>query len=330
MELNTSKTPSKQRLFIGVGIVVIAAAGIYGYFKYQEFYPSTDDAYVNANLVNVATKVGGYINNIAVNNNQYVHKGDLLLSLNDKDYQVAVEQAKQNYNSQVEMTKIAKEQIEVQKKQLIKDEQQVNFLKQRAERYTTLYKANTVSQQDYQKAVTDYKDIIAQLAMDNQKYQQFVSTYQYSITKANLAKAQLDGANLNLSYSKYYAPIDGYVTELSNLTSGELVSPGKQLFAIIDTQNWWIDAHFKETQISRIKPGQKVAVSLDMYNHTYYGQVQSITNASGNTFSVLPAQNATGNWVKVTQRFTIRVKLNNDKDYPLRVGASSKVVVDTL
>ena len=328
MEVNG--TGGKRRLFIGSAIVVIAIAGVYGYFKYQEFYPSTDDAYVNANLVNVATKVGGYVSKIAVTNNQYVHKGDLLLSLDAKDYEVAVEQAQQNYNSQLEMTKVAKQQIEVQKQQLHKDDEQLKFLKQRAERYTVLYKANTVSQQDYQKAVTDYKDILAQLAMDNQKYHQFVSGYQYAQAKVSVAKAQLDGANLNLSYSKYYAPIDGYVTELASLSSGELVSPGKQLFAIIDTQNWWVDAHFKETQISRIRAGQKVAIELDMYNHTYHGYVQSITNASGNTFSVLPAQNATGNWVKVTQRFTVRVKVDNDKNYPLRVGASAQVKVDTL
>ena len=104
---------------------------------------------------------------------------------------------------------------------------------------------------------------------------------------------------------------------------------GQKLFGLVDDSQWWVDVNFKETQLKRIKAGQPAEVELDMYNHKYHGTVQSISYASGNTFSLLPAENATGNWVKVTQRFPVRVTLENESDFPLRVGASSNVTVDT-
>ena len=116
-----------------------------------------------------------------------------------------------------------------------------------------------------------------------------------------------------------------------NLETGELVAQGQKLFGQVDTHTWWIDANFNETKLERIKPGQAVKVRLDMYDHhDYKGVVQSISFASGNTFSLLPPENATGNWVKVTQRFPIMIAIEDDKDFPLRVGASAKVTVDTL
>lgn len=325
-----NKSGSRKRLFIGLGILIVSALGIYGYFKYDEFYPSTDDAYVGSNLVNVAAKVSGYLSAVHVANNQHVKKGDLLFSVDPKDYQNTYDQAEKNYKSQLDMADMAKQQIEVQKGQIDQDNAQLRFLKERANRYTTLYKANTVSQQDYQKAITDYNNIKSQLDVDNKKYQQFVSGYNYTVAKMDAAKSQADAAKNNLEYTKYYSPINGNITNLNTLTTGEFINASQQLFGIIDTSSWWIDANFKETQLSRIKPGQKVIVELDMYSHKYHGTVQSVSYASGSTFSVLPAQNATGNWVKVTQRFTVRIKIDNDKEFPLRVGASAHVSINTL
>ncbi len=320
----------RKRLLIGIAIVATATIGVYGYFKYDEIFPTTDNAYIDGNLINVATKVSGYIASINVKDNQYAHKGDLLLTLDPKDYQVNLEQAKQNYRSQVEMAKMAKWQVEVQKKQIKKDGEQLNFLKERRDRFEALYKSNVVSLQDYQQATTDCNTAVTGIAMDNDKYTQFLSGYQYALAKVDVAKANLDNANNNLEYTKYYAPSNGYVTNLTTLSTGELINTGQQVFAIVDTSNWWITANFKETQLARIKPGQKVSINLDMYHHTYSGVVQSVSHASGNTFSLLPAQNATGNWVKVTQRFSVLIKIEDNAEYPLRIGASSKVKINTL
>ena len=330
MDEPNNQSKSKKNLFIGAGIMCIAIIGVYSYFKYDEFYPSTDDAYVGTNIVNVAAKVGGYLASVHIANNQSITKGDLLFTIDSKDYQINLTQAEKNYKSQQDMADMAKQQIAVQKGQIAKDNDQLKFLQARAERYTTLFTANTVSQQDYQKAITDYNDIKTQLDVDNNKYQQFISGYQYAVAKAEVAKAQLDTAKSNLEYTKYYAPVTGYITNLNSLTNGEYINPSQQLFGIVDTNSWWIDSNFKETQLARIKPGQKVSIKLDMYHHKYTGTVKSISYASGNTFSILPAQNATGNWVKVTQRFSVRITIDNDKDFPLRVGASANVTINTL
>ncbi|MCE2706152.1 MAG: HlyD family secretion protein [Proteobacteria bacterium] len=325
-----TESSKNKRLFIGIGIIIVAIIGVYAYFKYDELYPSTDDAYVGSSLVNVAPKVNGYLTEIHIKNDQAVHKGELLFTINPIDYQISYEQADKNYKSQLDMTQVAKQQISVQKGQIDKDNQQMKFLQQRAQRYTTLYKANTISQQDYQNAITDFSNMKSQLNMDNDKYQQFVHGYQYSIAKQEAAKAQLDMAKSNLNYTKYYSPVDGYITNMNSLTSGEFVNASQQLFGIVDSKSWWVDANFKETQLERLKIGQKVSVTLDMYDHKYNGTIQSISYASGNTFSLLPAQNATGNWVKVTQRFAVRIKIENDKQFPLRVGSSAKVTINTL
>ena len=323
-------TGNNKNLFIGIGVIIIATISVYGYFKYDELHPSTDDAYVGSSLVNVAPKVNGYLSNIYIKNNQDIHAGDLLFTIDPKDYQISYNQAAKNYKSQIDMTNVAKQQIEVQLGQIKKDNEQLKFLSEMAKRYTILYKANTISQQDYQKTMTDYNNIKSQLDIDNNKYQQFVSGYQFSMSKMEATKAQLDSAKSNLDSTKYYAPTDGYITNMATLTNGEFVSASQQLFGIVDTRSWWIDANFKETQLKRLKVEQKVSIKLDMYDHKYLGTIQSISYASGNTFSLLPAQNATGNWVKVTQRFTVRIKITNNEDYPLRVGASAAVTVNTL
>lgn len=328
--INKLQDTKRKKLIIGGSIVIATIVAIYGYFKYSELYPSTDDAYVGASLINVAPKINGYLSKVYVSNNQRVKKGDILFSINPIDYQLAYEQAQKNYQSQIDVAIMAEKQLQVQQEQIKKDKQQYTYVKQIADRYTELYKANTVSRQDYQKAITDYASIKAQVAMDATRYQQYLQACQYAKAKMGAAKAQLDAAKENLSYTNYVAPASGYITNMNNLSAGEFLSAGQQLFGVVDDQNWWVDANFKETQLARIKIGQKVSVVLDMYQHTFTGVVQSVSYASGGTFSLLPAQNATGNWVKVTQRFTVRVKIKNDSKFPLRVGASANITIKTI
>ena len=320
---------NNKKIIIGISIIAFASIAIYSYFKYDELYPSTDDAYVNANFVNVASKISGYIKNIYIKNNQYVNQGELLFALDNTDYKTSYNQALANYNSQIEMSNIAKQQVEVQKEQLKKDHTQLNFLEKRAMRYQKLHKTNTISEQEYQSVITDYENIKTQINIDKEKYQQYLNGYKYAVSKVEVSKAQLDASKNNLNATEYIAPINGYISNMNNLTNGEFISPSQQLFGIINGDNYWIDANFKETQIHNIKVGQIATIKLDMYDHIFHGTVISISNASGSTFSLLPAQNATGNWVKVTQRFTVRIKLNNEEKYPLRIGSSANVTIKT-
>lgn len=303
-----------KKAIIGGVIVVLAASGIYGYYKYSEVYPSTDNAYVNANLINVSPKVSGYVQEIAVKDNQFVHKGDLLVIIDPQDYSLQLTKTKQDLSLYQQQSGTAKAALD-------KAKSDYKFNNDLAVRYTALYKEKAGSLQDMQK----YQN---QADSAKQALSQATAQYNAAQTQIQLAKTGVQNAENNTDYTQIRAPFDGYVSNM-NLQVGELVSTGQKLFGLIDDRNWWIDVNLKETQLRRIKEGQPATITLDIYDHKYSGIVQSISYASGNTFSLLPAQNATGNWVKVVQRFTVRVKLDNNKDFPLRVGASSHVTIDT-
>lgn len=298
----------------GAIVVLLAGSGIYGYYVHSLKYPSTENAYVNANLVNVAPKVGGYIEKIYVQNNQYVHKGELLLDIDPEDYTVQLTKAKQDLV-------YAEQQAAMSKTAIVKAQSDYKLAQDLNNRYTTLYNEKAGSLQDMQK----YQN---QADAAKQALEQAKTQFQSAQTQVELAQTALKNAQNNTGYTQLRSPVDGYVSNL-NLQTGELVANGQKLFGLVDDSSWWVDVNFKETQLKRVKTGQPAEIELDMYDHKYKGTVQSVSYVSGNTFSLLPAQNATGNWVKVTQRFTVRVKLNNDKDFPLRVGASSKVTIDT-
>lgn len=319
-----------KQAIIGLILVLLCAVGVYAYFKYNDYYPSTDDAYVGARLVNVAPKTSGYLTMVNVVNNQVVHTGDLLFKLNPVDYNFTLEQAQKNYDSYKAQVDITKQQFEVQKNALAKDQAQYNLAEEIAKRYKELYATNTLSKQSYDNALTNLKTLQAQLAMDHKKLDQIDNAVKLMQAKLDSAKSSMNSAQSNVNYTEYHSPVNGYISNLTTIGIGEYITASQQIFGIVDTSQWWIDANFKETQIDRIRPGQKVDIELDMYSHKYTGIVQSISYASGNTFSLLPAQNATGNWVKVTQRFTVRIKIQDDPNFPLRVGASANVKINTI
>jgi membrane fusion protein (multidrug efflux system) len=329
--MEQEKQANHKHAIIGLLIVAGTVASIYFYFRYERLHPNTDNAYVNAKLVNVAPKVTGYLQTLNIKNNQIVHKGDVLFTINPIDYKLTVTQAEKTYNSQMEQVNAVKSQIDIQRGQNAKDKANYALALETANRYKKLYQANTVSTQNYQNTMNNLDNAKTQLEIDTSKLQQLYDVYRLAIAKRDQSKASLDSAVSNLDYTKYIAQMDGYITNLNTLMPGEFLSAGQQMFGIVNNDSWWIDANFKETQLERLKPGQKVKIQLDMYDdYTYSGVVQSISYASGTTFSLLPAQNATGNWVKVTQRFTVRIKVENNDKYPLRVGASAKVEVNTL
>ncbi|AJI75370.1 efflux transporter, RND family, MFP subunit [Francisella philomiragia subsp. philomiragia ATCC 25015] len=320
---------STKKIAIGLGIITLTALSIYGYYKYNKVFPNTDNAYVNADVINISPKVGGYIEKVYVQNNQYVHKGDKLVQIDPKDYQLQVANANAKIIQAKGQLAVAQEQVSVAKSNLTKAQSSLDTATSMADRYIKLYKEDAGSLQDAQKYIN--QKIQAEKAKD-----EAYSSLKQALVQVEIAKAQVgatkvgyDNASLNLSYTTLIAPDDGYVSNLK-IYKGQLVSTGQPLFGFIDNKTWWIDANFKETDLDRIKPGQSVKIELDMYSHTYTGTVNSISYATGSVFSLLPPENATGNWVKVTQRFPVKIVLKNDPKYPLRVGASATVKVDTL
>lgn len=324
-----AEAQSKHKHFIiGATIICLAIGGIYGYYKYSQIYPSTDNAYVNANLINIAPKVTGYIQHVYVKDNQFVHKGDLLLDIDPQDYSLMLTKSKQDLALAQQQAASAKQQITTAKASVAKSKSDFEFANQMAVRYTNLYNQKAGSLQDMQKYQNQAVTAKQALEQANASLDQANALSLAANTQISIAQSGVDDAQNNTAYTQLRSPVNGYISNL-NLQTGELVSSGQKLFGLIDDQSWWVDVNLKETQLKRIKPGQPSNIELDMYDHKYHGVVQSISYASGNTFSLLPAENATGNWVKVTQRFTVRVKLANESDFPLRVGASADVTIDT-
>lgn len=319
---------NNKHLITGLGIILLAAGGLYGYYHYSEVHPSTDNAYVNANLINIAPKVGGYIQKIYVQDNQFVHKGDLLVDIDPQDYSLQLTKAKQDLAMAAQQAASAKQQIVTAQANVASAKSDSDFASQMATRYTNLFNQKAGSLQDMQKYQNQATAAKQTLDQAKASLEQANAQYQASVTQIDLGKTGVNNAQNNTGYTQLRAPVDGYISNL-NLQSGELVAAGQKIFGLVDNSNWWVDVNFKETQLKRIQAGQPAEIELDMYDHKYKGTVQSISYASGNTFSLLPAENATGNWVKVTQRFTVRVKVENESSFPLRVGASSHVTIDT-
>ena len=324
-----AETQSKHKhLIAGIALIFVAVGGIYGYYKYSQVYPSTDNAYVNANLINIAPKVSGYVQQVYVKDNQFVHKGDLLVDLDPQDYSLMLTKAKQDFALAQQQALSAKQQILTAKANVAKNKSDFDFATQMATRYTNLYNQKAGSLQDMQKYQNQAMAAKQALEQANASLDQANAQNLAANTQISIAQSGINNAQNNTAYTQLRSPVDGYISYL-NLQTGELVAAGQKLFGLVDNQSWWVDVNFKETQLKRVKAGQPASVELDMYDHKYHGVVQSISYASGNTFSLLPAENATGNWVKVTQRFTVRVKIANESDFPLRVGASSNVTIDT-
>ena len=254
---------------------------------YNHYYTSTEDAYINANVVQIAPRVTGKVVHLAITNNQYVKKDQPLFDIDPAPFQTAVDSAQAQVA--IAEAQLAKAAIESQ-------------------RTTPLVKQKYLSPQ----------------AGDNTLASLKTATGNLEYAKAGLAQAQL-----NLAYTNIKAPVSGWVTNLT-LRTGDIISANQPLFALISDEEYWADANFKETEMQHIKPGQTATIVTDLYpGHTFRGRVESISGGAGSAFSLLPPQNATGNWVKVTQRIPVRVHIMNpDAKYPLRIGISATVTVN--
>ncbi|MFG1422463.1 HlyD family secretion protein [Roseixanthobacter liquoris] len=332
---DTGTTPprsSRKRLLAGAALLALLAGG--GYFGWHywtvgRFQESTDDAYVQADVVTVAPKVGGYIGAVLVSDNEAVHQGQVLARIDDRDYQVALAQANADLaGAKADVANIEalldqqKAVIDGARATLDTDKANETFAEQDSTRYNTLAKSGFGSLQNAQQATakiaaakaTVQKDEAALVAAQKQ-----VNTLnaQLDKAKATLAhtEAVLQQAQLNLSYTQIVAPEDGVVGNRS-LRVGQFVQAGTQLMALVPLQGAYIIANFKETQLTDVRKGQTVAIEVDTFpGAEVTGHVDSVAPASGQVFALLPPDNATGNFTKIVQR--IPVKITIDPQSPL-------------
>ncbi|MEQ8285947.1 HlyD family secretion protein [Thalassospira sp.] len=329
-----------------IAAAIIGGGGYYGYYWVTEgqYHESTDNAYLQADEVAISPKVSGYVGELRVAENQPVHKGDLLLSIKDEDFRLELAKANAALEARRSAVGTMEEQIALQDAAIKQASANVDIARVQLERtsddykrYEDLVKKGAASRQKFDYAKADRQTAQAEVAAANATLA--VEKGRLGVLRAqkveaeravSQAEAARDQAQQALDDTKIYAPFDGVVGNRS-VQTGALVQPGEQLLVLVPLPGTYIVANFKETQISHMAPGQKVSVEVDAFpDAEITGHVESFAPATGAQFSLLPPENATGNFTKITQRVPIRISLDNSKwAAALRPGLSVVVDVDT-
>lgn len=361
IERKEMKTKQKKRnpVFLIILSVLVIGGAWFGISKYihGQHHEETDDAQISADITPVIPRVGGYIKEIKVADNQYVKKGDTILVLDDRDFVIKLEEAQAalaTAQSNLQIAKAtsnaARANISTAQASVGTIDTQIDAAKvtvwrttQDYERYSNLIKDHSITQQQYEQAVAAKQTAEKQLQILQEQKKQASSQTNAVAVQSNATAQQIgaanaivqqrqvevDAAKLNLSYTAVVAQQDGLVSKI-NVQPGQFVQAGQSLFSLVHSNSIWVTANFKETQINKMREGQKVIITADAFkNHEFEAKLASFSPATGSTFSLLPPDNATGNFVKTVQRLPVRIEFADASDslvHKLRPGMN--VVVD--
>jgi membrane fusion protein (multidrug efflux system) len=301
-------------------------------------HEKTEDAYVMAARTAVSANVSGRVVEVAVHDNQSVRRGDLLYRLDDEPYRIYVEEAQAQLAAATLQIESLKATYLQRQSDLAAAQETLAFQQSELDRQKRLIASGIASQAQVDRATHSLDEARSRLAGVQHEITGVIAQLggDPHIEPSNhptvmQAKAALDRARLNLSYATVTAPADGVVTRVEQLQVGNYVAASTPVFALVSTHDVWLEANFKEDQLGHMRAGQTVRIRIDSYpGKTFEGRVASVSPGTGSQFSMLPAENATGNWVKVVQRLPVRVELTKvDPDYPLHAGLSAIVDVDT-
>ena len=352
-----NKLKGRLGLIVLAIAVVIIVSGFYIYQHYRNTHISTDDAYVTGRIHIVASKVPGTVKALLVKDNQYVKEKDTLLEIDDQDYSVKVRESESTVGAEKARLEEIGLRVEVARKQLTEfnfrmESAKANLrvetvnLKQSEidfQRMERLFANKIIAEEQYEKAKTAYEGNLARVEAAKEQLNQARAALETQSAlirqmeaaqvsqKSSMRQKQetLEADRLKKSYTVIYAPSSGYVTKKS-VEAGNQIQAGQPLMAIVPLEDVWIIANYKETQLERVKPGQKVVIKVDSYpGKKFSGKVDSIMAGTGATFSLFPPENATGNYVKVVQRIPVKIVLDpgTDPDKKLRVGMSVEPVI---
>jgi len=331
----------------GAAVAVLAGAAWYGwdYWTVGQYLVSTDDAYVKADNTTVAPKISGYLHEVLVGDNERVKAGQVLARIDQRDFRVALDQAKADVAAA--RAAIASKQAQLGVQQAVidaaratvdVDQAAATFAAQENKRYTDLATSGYGSVQNAQQAQSRIAGAQAAIARDTANLASAlkqVDLLKAEIAQANAALARAEAvqgqAELNLDYTSIIAPIDGVVGNRS-LRAGQFVQAGTLLMSVVPVAGAYVVANFKETQLTDVRAGQAVDIAVDMFpGQVVHGRVDSIAPASGQEFALLPPDNATGNFTKVVQRIPVKIALDPDNSSPveLRPGMSVIPTIET-
>ena len=320
-----------------LGAVVLVGGGLW-YWVSGGRYVESDDAYVQGNVLTVSTDVSGVVDTIPVTDGEHVKVGQVLFRLDPLKFQLAVDQAQANVGQTRLNLDSLKAQYDQAQRQVIARAALVKADQATYDRYAVLVKDRAITEQQYDDIRYKLQQDQAAVAGDAAAAQAILARLGgradipvEQMPAYKQAQAQLGEAQRELDHSVVRAPFDGDVTQVSKLQPGQYLPAGTAAFGLVQTQGMWVAAQPKETQLTYARDGQPVTVTVDAYpGHTWHGTVQSIAPATDQEFSVLPAQNSSGNWVKVVQRLPVRITLQQQaNDPPLSAGMSAEVSIDT-
>ncbi|MND92239.1 Multidrug export protein EmrA [compost metagenome] len=330
--------------FIIILVTLIVLGGTYGTFKYMHSlaHEETDDAQIEKNMNPIIPRVSGYVNKVYIKDNDFVKKGDTLFTIDKRDYELKIEEAnaaligaegsfevsKEDINSALASISVSDANVQSAYGNIETAKIRLGRINSDYERYNNLYKKHSITKQQYEQALAAKQEAENQVRIleQQQKASSFqksvieaksrVSNKQTEVAAANIKRAQamLDAAKLNLTYTVITAAIDGQVSKI-DIQPGQLVQAGQSLFYIINNNEAWVVANFKETQLNKMVVGQKVSLKVDAYpNYEFKGTVSSFSPATGSRFSLLPPDNATGNFVKTIQRLPVKITIDESND----------------
>lgn len=316
-----------------ITLLILGATGIAGwrYWQHEQRYATTDNAYIGANTILIAAQVSGPVSNVYVRNLQKVQAGDELFDIDPESYSLALDEARALLQVVRESVNQESASVQAAEAELAQQRAELQIARSNERRTLDLVKKHFLSEQAGETVVTQAKSAEAAVnaAVANLlKMQSALGQRGPENASIQAAIARVEKATLDLKRTHVVAPSSGQIANLT-LRAGSVVQAMTPLFTIIDDAEFWVDANFIETELGRLHPGQHANVTVDMYpGQSFAGVVQSISGGSGAAFSLLPPQNATGNWVKVRQRVPVRIGLvAPDKRFPLRIGTSANVSV---
>jgi membrane fusion protein (multidrug efflux system) len=352
-----SNKKKKVSVIVFITLALIGAVVVYIYLRYKATHITTDDAYIEGHIHTVASKISGTVKGIYVEDNQPVKKGDILLEIDPVDYDVKVKEAASVLNKEKAKLVEINARIEASKRKLSELNATMKATKANLElqeanlklaeidlkRAVNLYEKEAIPKERYDNTKTGYEVSVSRVKSAEEQLNQSemaVETQKALIKQAEASmpsqlsvikekEAILNAAELNYGYTKLPAPSDGYVTKKS-VELGNQIQAGQPLMAVVSLNDIWIVANYKETQLEKVRPGQKVKIKVDTYpGEVFKGKIESIMAGSGAVFSLFPPENATGNYVKVVQRIPVKILLdkNTDPHHVLRIGMS---VVPTI
>ncbi|VVO58360.1 efflux RND transporter periplasmic adaptor subunit [Pseudomonas silesiensis] len=338
---DTPQDASNQRkrkvmLVVLALVVILTGLGAWGYHElYGRWNESTDDAYVNGNVVEITPLVTGTVVSIGADDGDLVHEGQVLINFDPNDAQVGLQSAQANLARTVRQVRGLYSNVDGMKAQVNAQQAEVQKAQDNFNRRKNLAAGGAISQEELSHARDDLTSAQNALANARQQLKTTSALVDDTVVSSHpdvmSAAAQLRQAYLNNARSTLIAPVTGYVAKRT-VQLGQRVQPGTALMAVIPLDQLWIDANFKETQLRDMRIGQPVDIEADLYGSgvKYSGTIDSLGAGTGSAFALLPAQNATGNWIKIVQRVPVRIHINAEElaSHPLRVGLSTQVNVN--